>query len=105
MNQKLSFITLGVQDLLKAKTFYTEKFGWSPLKDSDGIVFFKLNGIILGLFPVQELANDAGVANDGKGFKRFSMAINLNSEKEVDEAFENLKRKGVTIIKSPQKVF
>lgn len=105
MKQILNFITLGVDDLDKAKRFYQEKFGWIPLKDSDGIVFFKLNGFILGLFPSKELAEDAGVPNDGQGFKRFTLAINFKTEQEVDKAFDDLKRKGVKIIKAPEKVF
>ncbi len=47
--------------------------------DNDGIIFFKLNGFILSLFPANELAEDAGVPNDGQGFKRFTLAICLNS--------------------------
>lgn len=104
MIQKISFITIGVDNLEKVKRFYIDKFGWKPLKDSDGIVFFKMNGFILGLFPNEELAEDAGVANDGKGFKRFALAINLRSEKEVDDMFSELEQKGVKIVKAPEKV-
>ena len=43
MNQVLNFLTIGVADLEKMKNFYVEKFGWKTLKDSDGIVFFKIN--------------------------------------------------------------
>ncbi len=105
MKQLLNFITLGVDDLDKVKKFYQEKFGWTPLKDSNGIAFFKLNGFILGLFPNNELAKDAGVPDDGRGFKRFTLAINFKTEQEVDKAFDDLKQKGVKIIKAPEKVF
>jgi len=105
MKQGLNFLTIGVADLNKMKNFYVEKFNWTTLKDSDGIVFFKLNGFILALFPVEELAADIGITNDGKGFKRVTLAINCRSEKEVDNLFEDLKQKGVKIIKQPEKVF
>jgi uncharacterized protein len=105
MKQILSFLTIGVQDLDKMKEFYKEKFGWSHLKDSGGIVFFKLNGIILGLYRSDELAEDVGVKDDGAGFKRFTLAINFNSEAEVDKAVEELRGKGVRVLKEPQKVF
>jgi uncharacterized protein len=105
MRQSLSFITIGVQDLENAKRFYTEKFGWKAIKDSDGIVFFRLNGFILGLFPEDELAKDAGVNNNGKGFKKFARALNLNSESEVDNVFNELRLKNVNIIKDPEKVY
>ena len=105
MKQALNFVTIGATDLDKMKNFYVEKFGWKPLKDSDGIVFFKLNGFILAIFPEDELAADIGISNDGKGFKRITFAINCKSEKEVDEMFKELEQKGVKIVKQQGKVF
>lgn len=105
MKQLIHFLTVGVHDLDKMKTWYKQKFGWKTLKDENGIVFFKLNGFIFALFPADELAKDIGVPGDGNGFKKFSLAINFNSEKEVDDAVADLKKQGVKIIKEPQKVF
>jgi len=105
MKQQLTFLTLGVNDLEKMKSFYSEIFGWKTLKDSDGIVFYRLNGIILALYPAGELAEDIGVNAKGNGFKKFSLAINFHSEKEVDSAFIVLQKKGVQVIKTPEKVF
>jgi uncharacterized protein len=104
--QRLSFVTLGVNDLQASKTFYIEKFGWNPIdSESEGIVFFQMNGLIFALFPGNELAADAGIVNNGAGFKRFTLAINCYSEKEVDDIFANFKSKGVEIVKAPEKVF
>jgi catechol 2,3-dioxygenase-like lactoylglutathione lyase family enzyme len=102
MDQRLTFITLGAKDTSALKQFYTEKFGWTPIK-TDGIVFFKMNGFILAIFPADELAKDAGVGPEGSGFKKFTLAINYRSEKEVDHVFEMLKERGVSIVKTPQK--
>ncbi|MDH7460887.1 VOC family protein [Chitinophagaceae bacterium 26-R-25] len=105
MQQRLSFLTIGVNDLEQMKNFYIEKFGWQPMKDDGGIVFFKLNGFILSLFPANELAEDIGIPQDGSGFKRVTMAINFPSEKEIDDVFADLEQKGVRIVKQPSKVF
>lgn len=105
MKQRISYFTIGVNNLNAMKEFYIHKFGWTPMKDSDGIVFFKLNGFIFGLYPKHELAEDIGVKDDGVGFKNFTLAINMNSESEIDELFEKFKSNGVKIIKSPEKVF
>ncbi|TND08921.1 MAG: hypothetical protein FD123_1775 [Bacteroidetes bacterium] len=105
MDARLSFLTLGVNDLEKSKRFYMDQFGWKPIKDSDGIVFFKLNGFILALFPKDELAEDAGVSVEGSGFKGFSMAINMRSEEEVNTVFAKLEKNGVKIVRPPEKVF
>jgi predicted enzyme related to lactoylglutathione lyase len=105
MKQRITFFTIGVSDLDAMRNFYKEKFGWKTMKDSDGIVFFKMNGFVFGLYPKYELAEDIGVKDDGSGFKQFSMAINMNSEKEVDDLFADFKKNGVKIIKAPEKVF
>jgi catechol 2,3-dioxygenase-like lactoylglutathione lyase family enzyme len=105
MEQRISFITIGVEDLEKMKVFYRDTLGWPPIKDSDGIVFFRMNGFIFGLFPADELAEDIGVHHDGQGFKRVTLAINLRSEQEVDNTFKYLREKGVRIVRPPEKVF
>jgi catechol 2,3-dioxygenase-like lactoylglutathione lyase family enzyme len=104
MEQRLSFVTIGAKDLAKLKEFYTEKFKWVPINKTDkGIAFFKMNGFILTLYPAENIATDAGVANDGVGFKRISLSINYQSVKEVDDAFDSLRSRGVNILKPPQK--
>lgn len=105
MQQRLTFVTLGVKDLIASTNFYVHKFGWAKSSMSnDNISFFELNGIILGLFPKEELAADANVSSEGDGFKGFTLAFNAHSEKEVDELFENYKQSGVEIVKWPEKV-
>lgn len=106
MEQRLTLITLGVKNLQRAKDFYIKVFGWQPTAAStDGIVFFRLQGLHLALFPQESLADDAGVAADGKGFRRFSLAHNVGSEQEVDELVAILEEKGATVLKRPEKVF
>ena len=104
MQPRLTFITLGIADLAKSKAFYSEVLGWKPFQDNGGIVMYKLNGMILSLFPQHELMEDAHVSNDGKG-SRFTLAQCLGSTDEVDALFADLKKKGVTITKEPVKVF
>jgi len=106
MEQRLTIITLGVSDIAVASDFYENKLGWKRHGNSMGdIVFFMLNGIQLALYPVKELAKDATVPAKGNGFKGFTIAHNLRSEKEVDELIAELKSKGVKVVKEPQKVF
>ena len=106
MEQRITLITLGVRNLQRSKDFYQNIFGWQPLESSNkSIVFFQLNGIQLALFPQESLADDAGVEADGKGFRGFSLAYNVRSEKEVDELIASLEEKGVKVLKQPEKVF
>ena len=106
MDQRITLITLGVSDLKRSRAFYEDKFGWKALPhSSDDVVFFQLNGIQLGLFPDHALAEDANVDARGSGFRKFSLAYNVRSEKEVDDVVAALEGKGVTVLKRPQKVF
>lgn len=106
MEQRLSIIGLGVEDLSKSSDFYENKFGWKKTSSStEEIVFLQLNGILLSLYSREKLAEDAGVNPKGSGFNSFSLAYCTRSEKEVDEFIENLEKKGVDIIKRPEKVF
>ena len=106
MEQRITFITLGVNNLQTSIDFYENKFGWKRSTMSTGdIVFFELNGFSLSLYPREELAKDATVDSSGNGFKGFTLAHNVGSEKEVDELIDDLRKKGVKIVKEPQKVF
>jgi catechol 2,3-dioxygenase-like lactoylglutathione lyase family enzyme len=104
MEQRLTFITLGVNDLAVSRKFYEEIFGWKPDANSGGdVVFFRLNGIVLSLFPREELAKDAGVPSKGSGFRPFTLAHNVRTEQEVDSLIAILRTKGVPVIKEPQR--
>ena len=105
MDQRLTFITLGVKDLGIMKDFYQNKFGWEVHKEMEGIAFFRLNGFILALYPTTDLASDANIPLSGEGWKRFSFSINFRSQAEVDQQIANLSSRGVNLIKAPQQVF
>jgi uncharacterized protein len=105
MNQHLHIITLGVRALEVSKKFYEETLGWKISRPQEGIAFFQAGGIVLALFPREELAKDALVDLGGNGFAGFALAYNARSESEVDEIIAELRAKGVKIIKEPQKVF
>ena len=106
MNQHLHIITLGVKDLSSARAFYTEGLGWKPSSAShEGITFYQTGGVVLSLYPLEALAEDASVPAERSGFGGMAFAYNTRSEREVDEIISGLKSKGVTILKPPQKAF
>ncbi len=106
MEQRITFITLGVKDLNTSIDFYETKFGWKRSEMSNNnIVFYEMNGIHISLYNAHELAKDANVDSKGTGFKGFTMAYNCRSEEEVDTLIHKLKENGVEIVKEPQKVF
>ncbi len=104
MRPYLSFVTLGVSDLAASRSFYGKVLGLKPMHDEEGVAMYRLNGVVLSLFPQHELMKDAHVKDDARG-ARFSLAHNLGSEAEVDTFFAHLKKHKVTITKMPEKVF
>jgi uncharacterized glyoxalase superfamily protein PhnB len=106
MKQRLTLVTLGVQDFAAMKAWYKEVFGWMPLQENEGVVFFKVStGTTLALFSADALAEDIGIPQHGHGFNRITLAINFHSEREVDEAADEMRKKGVRIVREPEKVF
>ncbi|MCE9644847.1 MAG: VOC family protein [Chloroflexi bacterium] len=105
MNQHLHIITLGVSNFEISQKFYTEILGWKTSRPQEGIAFFQAGGVVLAIYPRNELAQDAMVSPQGSGFAGFTIAYNAGSESEVDEIISDLRSKGVKIAKEPQKVF
>ena len=82
---RVSLITLGVEDLERARAFYETGLGWRASSASQGdIVFFPLGGLALALYPRSLLAADAGVPEAGQGFRAITLAHNVRSPNEVD---------------------
>ncbi len=106
MEQRLTIVGLGVNNLTQSNQFYGDILGWKKLPSSnDNISFFQLNGILLSLYPREKLAEDAQVSPEGSGFKAFSLAYNTRTKEEVDTIINDLESKGVRIVKQPETVF
>ncbi len=106
MEQRITFITLGVNDINASIDFYENKFGWKrSAQGSDDLIVFELYGLYLALYPKNALAHDAGVDAVGQGFRGFTISYNVRSVQEVDDLIAVLKSRGVHVVKEPQKVF
>jgi catechol 2,3-dioxygenase-like lactoylglutathione lyase family enzyme len=106
MEQRMSLITLGVVDLQRAVAFYENVVGWKAHSSPPGVVFFDLNGVVLALWPHDELAKDIGMTPAAvPAYRGYALAYNARNEAEVDAIFDRLKQHGATILKQPQKAF
>jgi predicted lactoylglutathione lyase len=102
---RLTLVTLGVADVTRATSFF-EALGWRKSSASnDDVSFFQLGGLALSVFGRQALADDATVSSQGQGFSGISLAINLESEAEVDRVASEWVSCGGTLVKQPHKVF
>jgi catechol 2,3-dioxygenase-like lactoylglutathione lyase family enzyme len=102
MEPRISFITLGVDDLERATHFYAEVLRLPRLPTPPTVTFFELGRTWLALYPRELLAADAGVSPEGAGFPRFALAHNVRSPAEVDALLEEVGRGGGRIVKAGQ---
>jgi uncharacterized protein len=97
----VSVITLGVKDLRRARSFYSEGLGWPIQQEDDNWVCFLLGdgSCALALYPWDELADDAEVTPDGTGFRGITLSHNVRSETRVDEVLAEAERAGGKIVR------
>ena len=103
---RISLVTLGVSDMKKARKFY-EDLGWvASGVSNESVTFFQANGMVLGLFGHEALAEDAGIDSAPMPkFRGVSLAYNCRSDGEVDDAYAHAISCGATAAKAPEKVF
>ena len=102
---RISIVTLGVEDLTAATNFY-KALGWEKSgKSQESISFMKGSNVVLGLYGKSALAEDIGIDDAPLGFSATSIAINMTSPEEVDAFMALVKNTGGTVVKEPQKVF
>lgn len=100
MSQRVSMITLGVDDLKAATEFYSA-WGWTPAADEGSIVFYQLNGLVLALFPRADLAKDIGTQSLTPGSGSVTLAQNFPTREDVDRVFQAGLDAGATALKQP----
>ena len=97
-------VTLGVDDLARARRFY-EELGWRG-QEVDETVFFQAGGLALILWGREKLRADAGMDAGAVGtFDGIALAHNVRSEQEVDELVAAAERAGGTVTRRPGKTF
>ncbi len=102
--QRVTLITLGVADLTRAKAFYAA-LGWTPAADEGEVVFYQMNGMVLGFFGLEPLAKDQGRPDAKLGTGAMTLAQNFTTDAEVDAAYALALNAGATPLKAPEKVF
>ena len=102
MERRISLITLGVDDVKRARAFYEAMGLQASSASQDDVAFFQVGGMALGLWSWKSLAEDAKVASDGTGFRRVVVAHNVRAAEEVDAVLAEAEAAGGRITKPAQ---
>ena len=99
MQQQIAIVTLGIADLARSRRFYVDGFGWKPAFENDEIIFYQMNGFVLGTFSKAALEKDmnrTGLLSPGA----FSLAHNVRTQGEVEDFMQSLLAAGGTLIRA-----
>ena len=112
MQPRITLLTLGVDDLERAVSFYRDGLGL-PTQGIVGreyehgaVAFFDLQaGLKLALWPRDDLAHDSGLSKSPRSSTEFSIGHNVRSEADVDAVMQRAENAGATIVKRAVKTF
>lgn len=99
MQQQISVITLGVAELARASAFYQHGFGWKPVFENDEIVFYQMNGLMLGTWLQSGLEADmqrGRLQTPGA----FALAHNVVTPADVQPLIDRLAAAGGQVLRA-----
>ncbi len=106
MEQRLSIITLGVQDLAISRAFY-DALGWKIASEeqSEEIVTYDLISMTLALYPLNKLEEDVTVNVKPQKHSTFTIAYNVGSPEDVETTLLEAVSAGGKLVKPAEKAF
>lgn len=105
--QRISLVTIGAFELPRLRSFY-QSLGWEETEtSSDNYAVFKTAGVLLSLFPIEELAKDAGIEFQlsPETYRPITLAINVETPEQVDSTIKKIREAGGKILREPSDAF
>ena len=106
MNPQINAILIGVEDMERAKKFYSEGLGCPIAQDHKVFVQFNLGDgtTSLGLYSWSDLEKDAGLTGKKTGeFRGFTLSYFVTSAQAVDEVMGKAESAGGKVLKAATK--
>ena len=104
MEPRISLITLGARDPAALARFY-DALGWQRAESPDGVIAYDLLGQTLGLYPLEKLAEDMGLALADLGHGAMTLSHNVQSREEVAPLLAAAEAAGGRILKPAHDIF
>jgi catechol 2,3-dioxygenase-like lactoylglutathione lyase family enzyme len=99
MEARISFVTLAVRDLDRARSFYVDGLGWVPELDVPGEVVMIPVGqhLVLSLWDEAHFEAEVGTIGRGDGVPPFTLAHNVATREEVDFVLDDARNAGAQV--------
>lgn len=94
-------INLSVKHLQSTAAWYEQAFGWHAQQHDEDTIAFNTEGFILILIDQKKFDRETHQWPEENPNNRFSLAICFDNREEVNERFDLLSTKKVTVIRSP----
>lgn len=103
MEQRISFITLAVRDVARARAFYVDGLKWTPELDVPGeVIMFRAGPhLVLSLWDRKAFEAETGVTPP-EGPAPITLAHNLRTKEEVDAVLADAKKAGAEPVHAAQ---
>ncbi len=112
MQPRITVITIGVDDLERAVSFYRDGLGLKTEGivgqefDHGAVAFFALqSGVRLAIWPRASIAHDTGLPVTPPSATDMTLGHNVNSREAVDDVMREAERAGATIVKAAHETF
>jgi catechol 2,3-dioxygenase-like lactoylglutathione lyase family enzyme len=100
----MTVVTIGARDMSRLRGYY-QSLGWTEQPgSSDEFATYLLGGALLALYPIGELAAEAGLDPAG-GPGVITLATNVDTRDEVDTAYAAAVAAGAEAVAEPQDRF
>ena len=104
MEPRISIVTIATDNLDRAVRFYEGMGLKRHAGITEGVAFFQMGGVILGLFPRKDAEADSGIAFASAPSAVY-LAYNTRSDAEVDEVLAAAEKAGGKIVKPAGRAF
>ena len=98
MDPRISIVTIATDNLDRAVRFYEAMGLKRHAGITDGVAFFQMGGVILGLFPRKDAEADSGIAFASAPSAVY-LAYNTRTDAEVDQVLAAAEKAGGKIVK------
>lgn len=104
MEQRVSLITLAVEDLAGVRRFWLDGMGWSPFVESEGEVLMLevADRVLLSLWDADHFREEVGPIVQGEGHPPLTLAHNVRTAAEVDAVLDQARAVGARSVTGGQ---